>query len=81
MYVNAKNVTYFNSFGVEHIPKEIIKLIENKYITTNICRIKALDSTMCGYFCIEFTDFMLKSKILLPYTYSFSRNDYDKMTK
>ena len=22
-YVNAKNVTYFDSFGVEHIPKEI----------------------------------------------------------
>ena len=23
LYVNAKNVTYFDSFGVEHIPKEI----------------------------------------------------------
>ena len=25
LYVNAKNVTYFNRFGVEHIPKEIRK--------------------------------------------------------
>ena len=23
MYVNNNNVTYFNSFGVKHIPKEI----------------------------------------------------------
>ena len=29
LYVNARNIAYFNSFGVEHIPKEIIKLICN----------------------------------------------------
>ena len=33
LYVNAKNVTYFESFGVEHIPKEIRKFTENKNIT------------------------------------------------
>ena len=30
LYVNAANVTYFDRFGVEHIPKEIEKLIETK---------------------------------------------------
>ena len=25
LYVNAKNVTYFDSFGVEHIPKEVYR--------------------------------------------------------
>ena len=30
LYVNAKNVTYFDSFGVGHIPKEIKKLIGKK---------------------------------------------------
>ena len=35
-YGNAKNVTYFDSFGVEHIPKEIRKSIRNKNIATNI---------------------------------------------
>ena len=39
LYVNAKNVTYFDSFGVEHIPREIIKFIRNKNIITNIYRI------------------------------------------
>ena len=29
-YVNNKIVTYFDSFGVEHIPKEIMKFINRK---------------------------------------------------
>ena len=36
LYENAKNVIYFDSFGVEHTPKEIRKFIGNKNITTNI---------------------------------------------
>ena len=32
MYVNAENVTYFDSFGVEHIPKEIEHLLELKIL-------------------------------------------------
>ena len=36
LYVNSKTVTYFDSFGVEHIPKEIEKFINNKNIITNI---------------------------------------------
>ena len=39
LYVNAKHVTYFDSFGLEHIPKEIKKFIGNKNIITNIYRI------------------------------------------
>ena len=27
LYVKNNNISYFNSFGVEHIPKEIIELI------------------------------------------------------
>ena len=81
MYVNAKNVTYFNSFGVEHIPKEIIKFIRNKNIITNIYRIQAYDSITCGYFCIGFIDFLLKGKSLLEYTNLFFSNEYKKMTK
>ena len=34
----------FDSFGVEHIPKEIRKLIGNKNIPTNIYRMQAYDS-------------------------------------
>ena len=36
LYVNGNNATYFDSFRVEHISKEIKKLIGNKNIITNI---------------------------------------------
>ena len=39
---------------------------------------------MCGYFCIEFINYMLKGKKLLDYTNLFSPNDFkenDKLLK
>ena len=81
LYVNDNNVTYFDSFGIEHIPKEIREFIGNKNIVTNIYRIQAYDSIMCGYFQIGFIDFMLKGKSLLKYTNLFSLNDYAKNNK
>ena len=44
LYVKNNVVTYFDSFGVEHIPKEIKTFIENRNIKTNIFRIQAYDS-------------------------------------
>ena len=79
MYDKANNVTY--SFGVEHIPKQIRKFIDNKNIITNIYRIQAYDSIMCRYFCIAFIYFMLKGKSLLVYTNLLSPNDYEKKDK
>ena len=81
MYANAKNVTYFDSLGVEHIPKEIKKLIGNKNFITNIYNVQAYDSVMCGYFCIGFINFMLKDKSLLDYTNFFSPYEYKKNDK
>ena len=76
MYVqnNNDNVIYFNSFGVEHIPKEIRAFINNKNIKTNIFRIQAYDSIMCGYSCTGFIDFMFAGKTLIEYTNLFSPN-------
>ena len=79
--VNDNNVTYFDGFGIEHIPKEIIKFIGNKNIITNIYRIQAWDSIMCGYFCIAFINFMLKGKSSLGYTNLFSLNNYENNDK
>ena len=61
--MNGDKATYFDSFGVKHIPKEYRKSIGNKNISTNNYRIQAYDSIMCGYFCIGFVHFMLKGKI------------------
>ena len=64
LYIQNNDVTYFDSFGVEPIPKEIITFIGNQNIKTNIFRIQAYDSIMCGYFCIGLIDFMLAGKTL-----------------
>ena len=78
LFVKTNEAIYFDSFGIEHIPKEINKFIGNKNIISNIFRIHAYDSIMCGYFCIEFINYMLKGKTLLDYTYLFSPNDFKK---
>ena len=55
MYLLNNNVTYFDNFGVKHIPEKVKKSIntssvKGSIITTNIFRIQAYDSVMCGYF-------------------------------
>ena len=60
--------TYFNSFGVAHIPKETKKFKGSKSIMTNIYRIQTYNSLMYRYFCIGFIDSMLKGKSLLDLT-------------
>ena len=78
LFVKPKHTVYFDSFGIEHIPKEINKFIGNNNIKSNIFRIQAYDSIMYGYFCIEFIDYMLKGKALLDYTNLFSPSDFKK---
>ena len=76
--MNNNNITYFDSFGVEHIPKEIKEFVKNKNITANIFRIQAYDSIMCKYFCIGFIHFMFKGKTLSEFTNLFSPNNFKK---
>ena len=73
------NVTYFVSFGVEHISKEIKIFTDKSIIVANIFRIQAYDSVMCGYFCIGFIDFMFKDKTLTDFVNLFSPNNFDKI--
>ena len=42
--MNGENVTYFDSFGVEHTLTELKEIIENENITTNIFRTQAYNS-------------------------------------
>ena len=78
LYVNIKTVTYFDNFGVEHIPKEIKNFTNNKNIIANIFRIQAHDSVMCQYFCIGFINFMFKGNSLTDFPNLFSPNDLKK---
>ena len=78
VFVKPKYTVYFDNFGVKLIPTEIKKFIGNKDIKANIFRLQAYDSIMCGYFSIEFINYMFKGKTLLEYTNIFSPNDFKK---
>ena len=81
MYVNGNNVIYLDSFRVEHIPKEIKKIIEKENIITRIISNHMIQNTsiliMCVYFCIGFIGFMLRQNSLLYYANLFSPNGYE----
>ena len=78
LFVKTNEAIYFDSFGIEHIPKEINKFIGNKNIISNIFRLQTYESIMCGYFCIEVINYMFKGKTLLDYTNLFSPNDFQE---
>ena len=78
LYLKNNDVTYFDSLGVEHLPKEIKAFINNKNIKTNIFKIQTYDSIMWGYFCIGFINFMFKGNSLTEYTNLFSPNAFKK---
>ena len=76
LYILNSKTTYFDTFGVECILNEIKKFIRRSAIVTNIFRIQAYDSVMCGYFCIGLNDFMLRGKSLTDFTHLFLRNNF-----
>ena len=50
------------------------QFINGFIIKTNIYRIQANDSIMCGYFFVGFNDFIFKGKSLTDFTNLFSPN-------
>ena len=62
----------------------IIEALENSdillkgEIKANIFRSQAYDSIMCGYFCIEFINYMFNGKSLINFTSLFSPHDFKK---
>ena len=72
LFCNRNEIVYFDSFGVDYVPKEIKEFVENKYIKANIFGVHANNSVMCGYFYIGFIDFMLAGKKLTDFTNIFS---------
>ena len=81
LYAKNNEVIYFDSFGVEHAPKKIKRFIGHKDIKTNIFRIQAYNSIMCGYFCIGSIDFMFANKTLIDFTSLFSPYNFEKNDK
>ena len=85
LYVNAKVLTYFDSFEVNNISQEIKKFakrsIDKLTFITNNFRIQAYGSVTCYYFCIKFFNFMIKGKNLTYFSNLYSPNDFKKKKK
>ena len=77
LYVNGNIVIYLIAFGV-NIFQNKLKSLWEKNIIAKMYRIQVYDSIMCGYFCIEFIDFMPKGKTSLDYANLFYPNKYEK---
>ena len=83
-YLFIKNIAkYFDSFGIEYIPQEVLNKIRDKLITHNIFRIGDNESIMCGFYCIAFIEYLLagNSLFLLDYIKCFLRMAIKRMTK
>ena len=76
IYLNNDRATYFDSFGVEHMPREVIRFLKNKDLHTNIFRVQPADSVLCGYYCIKFLEFMFSGESLHDFTNMFSPTDF-----
>ena len=47
----------------------------------NIFRTQPDGSVMCGFYCINFIEYMIAGKTMIDYTNFFPRNDYQKSNK
>ena len=50
---------YFDSFGIEYIPQEVLNKIEDKSVIHNIFLIQDDDSIMCEFYCTTFAEHMI----------------------
>ena len=48
LFCNRNQIVYFDIFGVEHVPEEIKKFVDNKNIKANTFWVQANNSVMCG---------------------------------
>ena len=71
LFIGRNTAVYFDSFGTEYIPQEVLNKIRDKSITCNIFRIQD-DSVECGFYCIAFIEHMLAGKALWDYANLFS---------
>ena len=62
LYIDRNTAVYFDSFGIEFIPQEVLNKIRDKSITHNMFIIQDNGSTMCRFYCIAFIEYTLSGK-------------------
>ena len=76
LYVTGNNVTYFNTFGIEQILKEVKTFIANK----SIIGIQVYVSIMWGCFGIGFIYLMFQGKSLTDFSKLLLPHNFERMT-
>ena len=56
LFIDKKTDVYFDSFGIEYIPQEVLSKTKDKSITRKIFRMQDDDSIMYGFYCIAFIE-------------------------
>ena len=69
---------YFDPFGNEYIPQEVLIKVKDKSITHNIFGVQNDDSIICGFYRIAFIDYVIAGKNLLDYTNLYCGSDFKK---
>ena len=65
LFIDRNTAVYFDSFGIEYTPQEVLRKIKDNSTTHNIFRIQDDDSFMCRFYCIAFIECMSAGKTLL----------------
>ena len=81
LFIDRNTASYFDSFGIEYIPQEVINKIRDNSVTHNIFGIQGNDSVICVLCCIAFIECIFAGKTLLDYTDLFSPNENKKKDK
>ena len=81
LFIDINLAVYFDSFGIECIPREVLNKIGDKSITHNVFTMQDNESIMCGFHGIAPIEYMLSGKAFLDYTNLFSHIDYKKNDK
>ena len=64
LFINKNITVYFDSFGIEYIPQEVLNEIRDKSITHNMVRIQDDKSIMCRFYWIAFIEYMFARKYI-----------------
>ena len=68
LFIDRNIAVYFNSFGIQYIPQEVLKKIKDKSITYNIFKVQNDNSVIHGFYCIAFIEYMMTGKTFSDYT-------------
>ena len=54
LVIEKNTYIYFDTFGIEYIPQNVLSKVNDKSNTHNISRIKENESVTCRFYCMAF---------------------------